>query len=101
EKAIQGLLRGEVSFLPRVPASAVQALAARPEYSKHTCALPTTHLLQFNPRSRALSARTLRRALVYAIDRRGILDSVFLHASSSGAARGMGRLTSAPFATTT
>jgi hypothetical protein len=99
EKAIQGLLRGEVSLLPRVPASTVPALAARPDFSKQTNAVPTTHLLQFNPRSRALSARTLRRALVYAIDRRGILEGIFLH-GSSGAARSMGRLTSAPFATT-
>jgi hypothetical protein len=97
EKAIQGLLRGEVSLLPRVPAATVQPLAARPEFAKQTYALPTTHLLQFNPRSRALSARTLRRALVYAIDRRGILEEVFLRGP---AARGLGRLTSAPFAST-
>lgn len=99
-KAIQGLLRGEVSFLPRVPASAVRPLSARQEFSRQTYALPTTHLLQFNPRCRALSARTLRRALVYAIDRRAILEGVFLHGSLQGPAGNLGRLTSAPFATT-
>ena len=99
-KAIQGLLRGEVSLLPRVPTAVVRTLSARQEFAKQTLALPTTHLLQFNPRCRALSARTLRRALVYAIDRRAILEGVFLHGSLEGPAGSLGRLTSAPFATT-
>jgi ABC-type transport system substrate-binding protein len=96
EKAIQGLLRGEVSMLPRVPVSSYRHLAARNEFFAQQYALPTTHLLQFNPRARALSARTLRRALVYALDRRQILDEVFLRESGAG----LGRQTSAPFATT-
>lgn len=100
EKAIQGLLRGEVSFLPRVPAAAARALSARPDFSIQKYALPTTHVLQFNPRSRALSARTLRRALIYAIDRRAILEEVFLHGLGPGLAGNFGRQTSAPFATT-
>jgi hypothetical protein len=96
EKAIQGLLRGEVSFLPRVPAATVRALSGRKEFFTQKYALPTTHLLQFNPHNRALSARTLRRALVYALDRRRILDEVFLQESSGK----LGRLTSAPWPTT-
>jgi ABC-type transport system substrate-binding protein len=96
EKAIQGLLRGEVSILPRVPVSAYRSLAARAEFFAQQYALPTTHLLQFNPRTRALSARTLRRALVYALNRRQILDDVFLRESG----KELGRQTSAPFATT-
>jgi hypothetical protein len=96
EKAIQGLLRGEIAFLPRVPASSVRALSGRKEFFTQKYALPTTHLLQFNPRSRALSARTLRRALVYALDRRKILDDIFLQEASGK----LGRLTSAPWPTT-
>src|SRR5262249_38106720 len=96
EKAIQGLLRGEVSFLPRVPAATARALSGRKEFFTQKYALPTTRLLQFNPHNRALAARTLRRALVYALDRRRILDEVFLQESSGK----LGRLTSAPWPTT-
>jgi ABC-type transport system substrate-binding protein len=96
EKAIQGLLRGEVSMLPRVPVSAYRSLAAKSEFFAQQYALPTTHLLQFNPRKSALSARTLRRALAYALNRRQILEEVFLRESAAG----LGRQTSAPFATT-
>jgi ABC-type transport system substrate-binding protein len=53
-------------------------------------------VLQFNPHSRPLSARTLRRALVYAINRPQILEQVFLHEAPGS----LGRATSAPFATT-
>ncbi len=96
EKAIQGLLRGEVSILPRVPVSSYRLLAGRAEFFAQQYALPATHVLQFNPRTRALSARTLRRALVYALDRRQILEDVFLREGAGG----LGRQTSAPFATT-
>ncbi len=96
EKAVQGLLRGEISFLPRVPVARVKALSARPEFFVQNYALPTTHVLQFNPHCRALSARTLRRALVYALDRRRILEEVFLHEPAGP----LGRQISAPFATT-
>jgi ABC-type transport system substrate-binding protein len=95
EKAIQGLLRGEVSFLPRVPASTVRALSDRSEFFTQSYALPTTHVLQFNPHSRPLAARTLRRALVYALDRRRILEEHFLHEEVGR----LGRQTSAPWPT--
>ena len=95
EKVIQGLLRGEVSFVPRIPASAVRAIRGRAEFFNQKYALPTTHVLQFNPHCRALTARTLRRALVYALDRRKILEEVFLHESAGK----LGRPTSAPWAT--
>jgi ABC-type transport system substrate-binding protein len=95
-KVIQGLLRGEVSLLPRVPAYSVRGLAARQEFFSQVYALPTTHALQFNPHNKALATRTLRRALVYALNRPQILEQVFLH-EEPGA---LGRVTSAPFATT-
>ncbi len=96
ETAIQGLFRGEVSYLPRVPTATVRALELRKDFFTQHYALPTTHVLQFNPYSRALAARTLRRALVYALDRQKILEEVFLHEPAGD----LGRLTSAPFATT-
>jgi tetratricopeptide (TPR) repeat protein len=97
DRAIQGLLRGEVSYLPRVPAANARSLSLRPEFFTLPYGLPTTHVLQFNPHSKALSARTLRRALVYAINRPRILEEVFLGEPSST----LGRVISAPFATTT
>ena len=95
DTAIQGLLRGEVTMLPAVPASSARRLSLRNEFFTQQYALPTTHVLQFNPHSRPLSARTLRRALVYAINRPQILEQVFLHEAPGS----MGRVTSAPFAT--
>ncbi len=96
EKAIQALLRDEVSCLAHVTPWRIRSLQSRQEFFTQQYALPTTHLLQFNPHSRALTARTLRRALVYAIDRPQILRDVFLHEAPGK----LGRLTSAPFATT-
>ena len=96
DKAIQGLMRGEVTFLPAVPAASVRRLELRQEFFVQQYALPTTHVLQFNPHSRVLAARTLRRALVYAINRPQILEEVFLHEAPGN----LGRATSAPFATT-
>ncbi|MBI3866328.1 MAG: hypothetical protein HY290_30985 [Planctomycetia bacterium] len=95
-RAIQGLLRGEVSLLPRVPAYSTRGLAARQEFFSQSFALPTTHVLQFNPQHKPLVARTLRRALVYALNRPQILEQVFLHEPPGS----LGRVTSAPFATT-
>ena len=96
EKAIQGLLRGDVTYLPAVPASNARRFELRKEFFTQHYALPTTHVLQFNPHSRPLLARTLRRALVYAINRPQILEQVFLHEAPGE----LGRATSAPFATT-
>jgi hypothetical protein len=95
-RAIQGLLRGEVSLLPRVPAHAVRGLNLKPEFFLQSYALPTTHVLQFNPHNKALAARTLRRALVYALNRPQILELVFLHEEPGS----LGRVISAPFPTT-
>ncbi|MGQ0634959.1 MAG: ABC transporter substrate-binding protein [Planctomycetaceae bacterium] len=96
EKAIQGLLRGEVSLLPYVPQSAVRNFAQRTEFFSQTFGLPLTHFLQFHPRSRHFASRALRRALIYALDRRTLLEELFLN-EPAGA---LGRLTSAPWPTT-
>lgn len=56
-------------------------------------AVPTTHLLQFNPRSRPLAHGELRRALSHALDRRALLDRTFLE----GARPELGRPVTAPW----
>lgn len=95
EKAIQGMLRGEVSVLPRIPAPTIKAFAGRNEFFTQAYGLPTTHLLQFHPNSRALQSRALRRGLIYAIDRQRLLEEIFLHEPAGS----LGRLISAPWPT--
>ncbi|MFN0050732.1 MAG: ABC transporter substrate-binding protein [Planctomycetales bacterium] len=96
EKAIQGLLRGEVSLLPQIPLPTLKTLADRSEFFTLPYGLPTTHLLQFHPRSRALQSRALRRALLYAIDRPRLLKELFVKEANPA----LGRLTTAPWPTT-
>lgn len=95
DKAIQGLLRGEVSLLSQVPAWTVPALQKHTDLLVDRYALPRTHFLQFHPNSKAATSRTLRRALIYALDRSRMLNELFLHDPASR----HGRLTSAPMPT--
>lgn len=96
EKSIQGLLRGEVSYLHEIPPWSVKSLVARSEFFIESYGLPQTHFLQFHPGCRALGSRALRRALVYALDRGRLLEEEFLH-EPPGA---LGRLTTAAWPTT-
>jgi len=96
ELALQALYRGDVSLLPTVPAWNVAALANRQEFFTLPYALPVTHILQFNPHSKLAASRTLRRALVYAVDRPRILETTVLHEPAGK----LGRPTSAPVPTT-
>lgn len=96
EKAIQGLLRGEVSLLPQIPVSTVKAFAERSEFFVEPYGLPTTHFLQFHPRRKASSSRALRRALIYGLDRPRLLEDAF----QVEAAGKLARLTTAPWPTT-
>lgn len=96
DRAIQGLLRGEVSLLPSVPPYTVKSFSARNEFFTQRYGMPVTHLLQFHPRQLPARSRALRRALIYALDRQQLLNEVFLHDS----AETLGRLTTAPWATT-
>jgi hypothetical protein len=90
ERALQALLRGELSYLPDPPPWMAKALAERSEFSVIRRAVPVTHYLQFNPRSRPLRSRAFRRALVYALDRQRLLEELYLHEPPGP----LGRLTS-------
>ncbi|HTI50424.1 MAG TPA: ABC transporter substrate-binding protein [Planctomycetaceae bacterium] len=96
ELAIQGLLRGEVSLLPRVPPSTVRNFSTRNEYFTQPYGLPVTHMLQFHPQSRPLKSRALRRGLIYGLDRGRLLEELFLHEPQGT----LGRLTTAPWPST-
>ena len=93
EKAIQGLLRGEVCMLPEIPPSYVKPLSDDKQFFVVPYAMPTTHVLQFHPRSPAQKNRELRRALAFAIDRESILKDTILR-EPGGA---LGRLVTGPF----
>lgn len=95
EKAIQGLLRGEVSMLPRIPAWTVEKFAEDERFLIRDYALPTTHVLQFHPQSQIMKSREMRRALAYALNRDTVLSETILRDPNSK----RGRLVCAPFAT--
>jgi hypothetical protein len=95
EKAVQGLLRGEVSMLPRVHSRDVPQLQDDRRFEVVETALPVTHLIQFNPRSRVTLNRELRRALIFGINRGKILEETVLEDPD----RERGRLVSGPFPT--
>ncbi len=79
EKAVQGLLRGEISMLPNVPAWQLDKLAADGRFFVRKYAVPQTHFVQFNPQSKPLRSSELRRALMYGLDRSQVLRDVMLH----------------------
>ena len=95
ELALQSLLRGELTMLPRIPVWMIRDLEPRKEFFTQPYALPTTHLLLMNHRRPVLKLRSFRRALVYALDRAKILEEVYLKEAPGD----LGRLTSAPWAT--
>ena len=79
EKAVQGLLRGEISMIPCVPAWQLDKLAADGRFFVRKYAVPQTHFVQFNPQSKPLRSPELRRALLYSLDRSQVLRDVMLH----------------------
>jgi hypothetical protein len=93
KKAIQGLLRSEVDMLPHVQPWDVNKLSDDDRFFVQQYALPDTHVLQFNPKNKTLRNRELRRALVFALDRPGILKRTVLRSPVMK----YGRLTTAPF----
>ena len=78
EKAVQGLLRGEVSMLPNVPVWQLDQLAKDSRFFVRKYALPQTHFVQFNPKSKPLRSSELRRAMMFAVDRGQILRETIL-----------------------
>lgn len=95
-RAMQGLLRGEIDLLPHLQLWDVDRIKGDDRFYVQQYAKPSTHVLLFNPKSKALRDREFRRALVYAIDRSTILKETVLKDANLK----YGRLTTAPFPTT-
>lgn len=93
EKAIQALLRGDMSFLPHVSPKNVERLRLDNRFFVLPYAVPANHLVQFNPKKRELRSKELRRAMAYAIDRSRLLSDFVLQ----GAPPERGRLSTAAY----
>ncbi|HVJ87000.1 MAG TPA: ABC transporter substrate-binding protein [Caulifigura sp.] len=82
EKALRGLQEGEVAMLPDLPDWIIRRVTGNKDFEKQffiqKYAMPTTHVLQLNPKSRPLAFRELRRALFQAIDRERLLYEIVL-----------------------
>jgi len=95
ERALQGLLRGEISVLTELPRWHVASLKADDRFFVVPYALPTTDVLQFHPGNKALASREFRMALASAIDRERLLRGILLREPEADAAN---YLITAPYA---
>ena len=97
EKALQALKQGDISLLPDLPDWILRRLQRDDDLAKsffiQQYAIPTTHVVQFNPQSRPLRIREVRRALAYALDRQAILADTVLRDIDTA----HGRVVSSPF----
>ena len=71
--ALRALVRGEISLVDRVSPWDLPRYKATPGVSVGAYAVPTLHVLIPNPNRPLIGARTMRRAILYAIDREAIL----------------------------
>lgn len=76
--ALEGLRRGEVSVVDRISPWELKSLASNKEIAVGRYALPSVHLLVPNPRRPLAANRTLKRAILYGIDRQSILRLALL-----------------------
>ncbi len=96
DRALQGLLRGEIDAVPTTEFRDVRGLQADTRFFTLQAALPRTHIILFHPESILTRSAPLRRALQQALPREAILHNDVL----DGADRTLGRLVTGPFATT-
>jgi len=91
-KGVRALRRGEIDLLERVPAWRLDSVRSDKRLVLESYAVPLVHCLIPNLNKTPTSNRTFRRALVYGVHRRGILDKL----SGNGAITGC-RVLSGPF----
>lgn len=98
DRTYQALLAGEISAVADLPDWFLREMQGDDKLSREFFlqpkAVPLTHLLQFNPETKALRNRELRRALAYAIPRDQILKETMLRDTKAR----HGRVTNIPFA---
>ncbi len=74
ERALQGLLRGEIVGIPHVNFQDLKNLQDDPRFFVLPYALPSSHLIVFNPNSAQLKDSQLRRALSLALPRNELIE---------------------------
>ncbi len=77
-QAIQAMNRGEAEFLTSVLPWEIDGFRASETLTAVKKAIPSTHVIIFNPLSKNVGGAQVRRALSMAIDRESILKSVVL-----------------------
>ncbi len=83
--ATAAFLRGDAALIDHVPPFQAATLAADPDVTIGTYARPVVHVLALDGRNPLLRNRTFRRALSYAIDRKGLLEESILRGPSTAA----------------
>ena len=76
--ALTAMLRNEITVLDRIPPWRVAQLKAADGITVGRYRLPTIHVLVPNPKNPLLGRSEFRRALIYGIDRAGILKRVIV-----------------------
>lgn len=92
-KLVQAFMRREIQMIPQIRPWDYEAFSSDNRFFTLQYANPDTHVLQFNPQSKPLRNRELRRALAYAINRERILKSVMLRDQRAT----FGQLSNGPF----
>ncbi|MBS0201617.1 MAG: hypothetical protein JSS49_01870 [Planctomycetes bacterium] len=87
DRALQGLLRGEISLLPKASLQDLKSLQDDGRFFVVPYVQPRSHFLMFHPRNRALQDAQFRRALLHGIPRERLLRDVVLRGVSGPQAR--------------
>ncbi len=91
--ALQALQRGEVQMIAHLQPWEIDAFESNRRFYRRKYALPTVHVIQFNPDTEILQNTQVRRALSKAIDRERILRRTILR----DPAKRHGRVVAAPW----
>ncbi|MCA9128068.1 MAG: hypothetical protein KDB22_13325 [Planctomycetales bacterium] len=91
--AVNDLLRGEIDVLDQLYPADARRLAADRRLTVGAYALPTSHMLIPVSENPFLANIKFRRALLYSVDRKSMLEGELLNSTNSGD----GRLISGPF----
>ncbi|WP_373649691.1 ABC transporter substrate-binding protein [Schlesneria sp. DSM 10557] len=95
ERALQGLMRGEITGIPFADLQDVRVLQDDNRFLVTPYALPISHMIMFNPSTPVLRDAQLRRAMSLAIPRSQLIEQSIL----AGVNARLARLTATPFPT--
>ncbi len=93
DKMVQGLIREQIDLIPKVPPAMARTLLKDERFFVIPYSVPEVHVIQFNPKSKAIRNRQIRRAMAYGLNLPKILNEKYLNSKPYLNAR----ITSAPF----